>query len=117
MRGSLSCHRNRIRKDLLVFPSPIIRRHGKFSLFVKNAFQISVLHVLVAYVRQWYTPRMPDETNQYYTYLTSLLISLSQTGSPCDITFRNRKPALNVKIDEQLSLALMYGAGGDKLHE
>ena len=33
------------------------------------------------------------------------------------LRFFKRKPALNVKIDQKLSLALMYGAGPKKLQE
>ena len=42
---------------------------------------------------------------------------LSTTGQPCDITFYKAKPAIRVKIDQQISLALMYGAGAKKLKE
>jgi hypothetical protein len=49
--------------------------------------------------------------------LGQMILHLSMTGQPCDVTFRKRKPALNVKIDSQISLALMYGAGAKKLQE
>src|SRR5713226_4895567 len=49
--------------------------------------------------------------------LAHMIIHLSMSGQPCDVTFRDRKPALNVKIDESISLALMYGAGAKKLKE
>ena len=45
------------------------------------------------------------------------LLTLSTSGQPCDVTFFKRKPMLDVKIDQRLSLALMYGAGPDKLQE
>jgi hypothetical protein len=49
--------------------------------------------------------------------LAHMILNLSQSGQPCDVTFRDRKPALNVKIDESISLALMYGADAKKLVE
>jgi hypothetical protein len=43
---------------------------------------------------------------------------LSMSGQPCDVTFIKDKPAaLDVKIDQNISLALMYGAGAQKLQE
>ncbi len=46
-----------------------------------------------------------------------MLLTLSLTGQPCDITFYKRKPLLDVIVNERLSLALLYGAGPDKLGE
>ncbi len=46
-----------------------------------------------------------------------MLIMLSTSGQPCDLTFFKRKPMLDVVIDQQLALALMYGAGPSKLGE
>ena len=43
--------------------------------------------------------------------LAHQILTFSMSGQPCDVTFFKRKPALNVKIDQKLSLALMYGAG------
>ncbi len=45
------------------------------------------------------------------------LIHLSTSGQPCDVTFFKRKPILNVRVDQQLGLAIMYGAGARKLQE
>ena len=45
------------------------------------------------------------------------IITLSQTGQPCDVTFYNRKPILSVRVDQQVSLALLYGAGPERLAE
>lgn len=45
------------------------------------------------------------------------ILMLSQTGQPCDITFWKREPLLEVTIDEQISLAMAYGAGPKKLQE
>lgn len=49
--------------------------------------------------------------------LAHMIIMLSMSGQPCDVTFRDKEAALNVKIDERISLALMYGAGAKKLQE
>ena len=47
-----------------------------------------------------------------------LLLTLSISGQPCDVTFlRSRPAALNVKIDQKISLALMYGAGARQLQK
>ena len=46
-----------------------------------------------------------------------MLIALSRTGQPCDITFHKRKPILNVKVPESINAALMYGAGPKKLEQ
>jgi hypothetical protein len=43
--------------------------------------------------------------------LVSMLIELSRTGRPCDVTFFDRKPILNVKVLEKLFLALAAGHG------
>ena len=45
------------------------------------------------------------------------LITLSQFGQPCDVTFYDREPLIDVKVDQQLALALAYGAGAKKLVE
>ena len=50
-------------------------------------------------------------------FLGHQLIMLSMSGQRCDLTFYKRKPILDVKIDQRLALALMYGAGPQKLHE
>lgn len=49
--------------------------------------------------------------------LGNMIITLSTSGQPCDVTFLRKEPALNVKIDEKISVALMYGAGAKKLRE
>lgn len=50
-------------------------------------------------------------------FLGNQLITLSMSGQPCDVTFYDRKPAIDVKIDPKISIALMYGAGAKKLNE
>jgi hypothetical protein len=42
---------------------------------------------------------------------------LSTSGQPCDITFFEKAPVINVKIDQQIALAIMYGAGAKRLQE
>jgi hypothetical protein len=49
--------------------------------------------------------------------LADQLLRLSMTRQPCDVTFFKRKPALGVKISQQINLALMQGAGAQKLEE
>lgn len=43
--------------------------------------------------------------------LAFMVIRLSVSGQPCDITFHDRSPILDVKVDSKLSIPLMYGAG------
>lgn len=50
-------------------------------------------------------------------FLGYQLITLSMIGQPCDITFFNKAPVLDVVIDPQLNLAVAYGAGATKLLE
>jgi hypothetical protein len=45
------------------------------------------------------------------------IMHLSMTEQLCDITFRKTKPAIDVKIDPKIALALMYGAGAKKMQE
>jgi len=49
--------------------------------------------------------------------LGSMLITLSRTGQPCDVTFYKKKPILNVKVPQSINLALMYDAGAKKLKQ
>jgi hypothetical protein len=49
--------------------------------------------------------------------LGSMLITLSTTGQPTDVTFYHRRPLLDVKVREGLGAAMMYGAGPKKLQE
>jgi hypothetical protein len=49
--------------------------------------------------------------------LAFTLITLSSTGQPTDVTFFRRKPILDVKVNEGLGAAMMYGAGAKKLQE
>lgn len=45
------------------------------------------------------------------------ILMLSQFGQPCDITFYKRSPLIDVTVDQQIALAMMYGAGPKKLAE
>lgn len=49
--------------------------------------------------------------------VAQILLDLSLSGQPCDVTFLDRPAALDVKIDQKIALALMYGAGAKKLQE
>jgi len=50
-------------------------------------------------------------------FLGNQLFTLSMFSQPCDVTFYNKKPAIDVNIDPKISIALMYGAGAKKLNE
>lgn len=50
-------------------------------------------------------------------FLGYQIIMFSMTGQLCDVTFYGKKPAIEVKIDQQINLAIMYGAGAEKLRE
>jgi hypothetical protein len=49
------------------------------------------------------------------SHLIWQLTTLAETGQPCDVTFYDRKPILDVRCEERLVHALMYGAGAEKL--
>jgi hypothetical protein len=44
-----------------------------------------------------------------------MLISLSSSGQPTDVTFYRRKPILDVKVDKGLGLAMLYGISARRL--
>lgn len=56
-------------------------------------------------------------TNDRTLHLGQQLIELSRCGQKCDVTFFKKPPAINVKIDQKINYALMYGAGAKKLIE
>jgi hypothetical protein len=59
--------------------------------------------------------RVEKEFGSRFGFLGHQILTLSMTGQKCDITFFKRKPALDVKVDKQINLAVMYGAGANKL--
>ena len=61
--------------------------------------------------------RIQEVFGSRYEFLGHQLIMLSMTGQPCDVTFADNPPAIDVKIDQKLHIALMYGAGAKKLKE
>lgn len=61
--------------------------------------------------------KLEEQFGSRYGFLGHQLIMLSMMGQPCDVTFYKKKPALNVKIDQKINIALMYGAGAVKLKE
>ncbi|HEX5422744.1 MAG TPA: hypothetical protein VFW94_04295 [Candidatus Acidoferrales bacterium] len=63
------------------------------------------------------TKRMKEVFGDRLQMLGQMILHLSMSGQPCDVTFYKREPAIDVKIDPQISLALCYGAGAKKLHE
>lgn len=50
-------------------------------------------------------------------HLAWQILELSRSGQPCDITFFERDAITATKISERISIALMYGAGPEKLKE
>lgn len=61
--------------------------------------------------------KLEKEFGSRLGFLGHQILLLSMTGQKCDITFFKKKPAINVKIDPQINLALTYGAGSKKLKE
>jgi len=60
---------------------------------------------------------LEKEFGSRLAFLGHQILMLSMTGQKCDITFFKKKPAIDVKIDQQINLALMYGADAKKLQE
>ena len=52
-----------------------------------------------------------------FVFLGHQILTLSTFGQPCDITFFKKGPPIDVTVDPQLALAVMYGAGPERLHE
>jgi len=61
--------------------------------------------------------RIEEKFGSRLGFLGYQVIMLSITGQPCDVTFYNRKPSLDVRIDQKINIAIMYGAGAKKLKE
>jgi hypothetical protein len=49
--------------------------------------------------------------------LAFMLTQLSFSGQPCDVTFYDGPPVLEVKIDPKLGIASFYGAGANRLQQ
>ncbi len=52
-----------------------------------------------------------------FVMLGNMILQLSMSQQPCDITFYDRPAKLDVKIDPNFHVPLMYGAGAQKLME
>jgi hypothetical protein len=61
--------------------------------------------------------RLQERFGSREAFLGYQIVMLSQLGQPCDVTFYRRKPIIHVKVDQQIALALMYGAGPKRLAE
>lgn len=61
--------------------------------------------------------KLEKEFGSRYVFLGHQILMLSTFGQPCDITFFKKKPAIDVRVDQQLALAIMYGAGAERLAE
>jgi len=58
-----------------------------------------------------------EKFGSIFGFLGYQILMLSATGQPCDITFYKKPPAINIKIDQRICLAIMYGAHAKKLSE
>jgi hypothetical protein len=63
------------------------------------------------------TQRFIEHFGSHSSYVAKLLIDLSMSQQPCDVTFYKREPILDVRAPKNIALALMYGAGAEKLQE
>lgn len=63
------------------------------------------------------TKKIEKEFGSRLSFIGHQILMLSTFGQPCDVTFFKKKPAIDVKIDQQIALAIMYGAGPKKLKE
>ena len=63
------------------------------------------------------TKNLKEKFGSRIEFLGNQILMLSSTGQPCDITFFKKPPVINVEIDKQIVLAIMYGAGPQKLME
>jgi len=63
------------------------------------------------------TKKLEEMFGSRESALGFMLVELSTHGQPCDVTFYHREPILNVRVDQQLGLALMYGAGPKKIQQ
>lgn len=61
--------------------------------------------------------RLLEHFGSRESHLGWQILMLSQSQQPVDITFWKKPPLLDIKIDPQISLAMMYGAGPKKLQE
>jgi hypothetical protein len=64
-----------------------------------------------------YTKKLTEHFGSREVFLGKMLLDLSLSGQPCDVTFYKCKPILDVRVPQKISLALLYGAGPEKLHE
>jgi len=55
--------------------------------------------------------KLEKEFGSRLGFLGHQILMLSMTGQKCDITFFKKEPAIDVKIDQQINLALMYKGG------
>ena len=63
------------------------------------------------------TKRLLELFGSRFGMLGHQILMLSLSEQPCDVTFYRKKPALDVTIDPKIHIALMYGAGAEKLKE
>jgi hypothetical protein len=61
--------------------------------------------------------KLEEKFGSRYEFLGHQIFLLSMTGQTCDITFFKKEPVVDIKIDPQISLSIMYGAGANRLNE
>ncbi|TLS17237.1 MAG: hypothetical protein FDZ72_15250 [Betaproteobacteria bacterium] len=94
---------------------------GAFRIFFSGLFgrYAVILHVMnlerITMDSNEIMRKIEEEFGSRMAFLGNQILMLSLTGQPCDVTFYKKKPALNVKIDQKLHIAIMYGAGAAKL--
>lgn len=59
--------------------------------------------------------KMEEKHRSRDEHLFDQLIQLSMSSHPCDITFYDKPPVLNVIIDNKINYAIMYGVGVKEL--
>ena len=59
--------------------------------------------------------RLHEQFGDRIGFLSFTLVAFSQTGPPCDVTFYRRNPIINVRVGQQLFLAIAYGARHKRL--
>ena len=59
--------------------------------------------------------RLQDQFGDKMGFLRFMLLRLSKTGQPCDVTFYHREPIVDVRLDQQLFITFAYGNAHKRL--
>jgi hypothetical protein len=60
--------------------------------------------------------RLKEQFGDRMGLLAHSILGQSTSDQPCDVLFYKKKPALDVEIDSNISLALLYGRVGKPLN-